>query len=212
MYKVNGKNLAVNRLMVRGKNAEPRLKYLHCGPKGTAVVGPAYVARVSLPEQEKGQPLGTLVYPQDEIDKLKRPAPESSEVISLPEGEPAVDGPRFMVPKVDEQFFEASADMPSFIVNAEMLRKMLTVACEVCEDSDKVTRLRYHPKTNRLRIDTYAQPGDQEFVGVMKCMKYSGSYIGGDVDADAPKVEQKPVQGNLVLKMSAGRKFRGEGE
>jgi hypothetical protein len=47
---------------------------------------------------------------------------------------------------------------------------------------------------------------------VMKCMRYTGNYIAGDVDANAPKVEAKPVQGNLVLKMSAGRKFRGEGE
>jgi hypothetical protein len=212
MYMVNGKNLAVNRLMVRGKNAEPRLKYMHAGPNGTTVVGPAYVARVSLPEQEKGLPLGTLVYSQEVIDGVKRPAPESSEVVTLPPGEPAVDGPRYMVPKMDDQFFPPTDDMPAFVVNGEMLRKMLTVACEVCEDSEKVMRLRYDPKSNRLRIDTYAQPGDQEFVGVMKCMRYTGNYIAGDVDANAPKVEAKPVQGNLVLKMSAGRKFRGEGE
>ena len=211
-YRVNGKNLAVNRLMVRGKNAEPRLKYMHAGPNGTTVVGPAYVARVSLPEQEKGPPLGTLVYSQEAIDGVKRPAPESSEVVTLPPGEPAVDGPRYMVPKMDDQFFPPTDDMPAFVVNGEMLRKMLTVACEVCEDSEKVMRLRYDPKSNRLRIDTYAQPGDQEFVGVMKCMRYTGNYIAGDVDANAPKVEAKPVQGNLVLKMSAGRKFRGEGE
>lgn len=49
-YRVTGKNLAVGRLMVRGKSAEPRLKYLHCGPQGMSVITPTVVARVSLPE------------------------------------------------------------------------------------------------------------------------------------------------------------------
>jgi hypothetical protein len=211
-YKVTGKNFAINRLMPRGTGAEPRLRYMHCGPEGTTVVGPAYVARVSLPDKENCVPLGNLVWPQDAVDGIKRPPPESLEVVNLPPGEPAVDGPRFMIPAMTEQFFDPTEDMPSFVVNADMLRKMLTVASEVCEDSDKACRLRYDPKTNRLRIDSYAQPGDQTFVGVMKCMKYSGGYIAGDIVTDASKVEQKPMQGNLVLKMSAGRKFRGEGE
>lgn len=210
-YRVTGKNLAVGRLMVRGKSAEPRLKYLHCGPQGMSVVTPTVVARVSLPEQE-GLPLGALIYPQTDVDAMKRPAPESPEIVTMPEGEPAVDSARYMVPKIEQCLFEADASMPSFIVNGDTLRKLLTVACEVCDDSEKVMRLRYDKVTNSLRIDTYRQPGGQEFVGVMKCMRYTGGYIPGDVAANAPSPEQKPEQGNLVLKMTSGRKFRGEGE
>lgn len=208
-YRVTGKNLAVGRLMVRGKSAEPRLKYLHCGPQGMSVVTPTVVARVSLPEQG-GLPLGTLIYPQADVDAMKRPAPE--EIVTMPEGEPAVDSARYMVPKIEQCLFEADASMPSFIVNGDTLRKLLTVACEVCDDSEKVMRLRYDKVTNSLRIDTYRHPGDQEFVGVMKCMRYTGGYIPGDVAANAPFLEQKPEQGNLVLRMTSGRKFRGEGE
>src|SRR5258708_14392705 len=89
-YRVNGKNFAVGRLMVRGKDAEKRLKYLHCGPQGMAVVTPTMVARVSLPEKEKGMPLGTLLYPQADIDAIKRPGPESDEIVTLPVGEPEI--------------------------------------------------------------------------------------------------------------------------
>ena len=210
-YRVTGKNLAVGRLMVRGKSAEPRLKYLHCGPQGMSVVTPTVVARVSLPEQG-GLPLGALIYPQADVDAMKRPAPESPEIVTMPEGEPAVDSARYMVPKIEQCLFEADASMPSFIVNGETLKKLLTVACEVCDDSEKVMRLRYDKGTNSLRIDTYRQPGDQEFVGVMKCMRYTGNYIPGEPATTAPQVEQAPVQGNLVLKMTTGRKFRGEGE
>lgn len=211
-YRVSGKNLALGRLMVRGKDAEPRLKYLHCGPKGMSVVTNNIVARVSLPEQEKGLPLGTLVYPQSAFDEIKRPAPESDEIVTMPAGEPAVDSPRFMVPRIDEAIWEPTADQPAFLVNGDMLRKMLTVACEVCDDADKTMRLRFDKTSNTIRLDTYRQPGEQEFVGVMKCMTYSGNYIPGTPDSKTPVVESKPVQGNLVLKLSAGRKFRGEGE
>jgi hypothetical protein len=114
-YHVTGKNLALGRLMVRGKNAEPRLKYLHCGPQGMSVITPTVVARVSLPDApNNAQPtIGPIIYSQADVDAMKRPAPESPEI-----------------------------------------------ACEVCNDSEKVMRLRYDKGTNALRIDTYRQPGE----------------------------------------------------
>jgi len=216
-YQVNGKCLAVGRLMVRGKDAEHRLKYLHCGPQGLTVVTPNIVARVSLPEQERlpGQerlPLGTLLYPQGAIDALKRPAPESKEIVQLPEGEPAVTGPYFLVPQIDKMFPSPQEQTYQFTVNGDLLRKLLTVACEVTNDSEKTMRLRFCKETNSLRIDTYRQPGEQEFVGVIKGMKYIGNFIPGDLQKDTSVVESKPVQGNIVLKPSTGRRFRGENE
>lgn len=210
-YKVNGKNLAVGRLMVRGQDADKRLKYLHCGPQGMAVVTPSVVARVSLPEQDR-PPLGTLLYPQDAIDALKRPAPESKDIIQLPAGEPAVTGPHFLVPQIDKLFPSPQEQTFAMTINGDLLRKLLTVACEVCNDSEKTMRLRFCQGTNSLRIDTYRQPGEQEFVGVIKGIKYDGHYIPGEPVANAPIVEQKPVQGNLMLKPSTGRRFRGENE
>jgi len=215
-YKVNGKNLAIGRLMVRGKDpkkAPARLKYLACGPKGTTVVTPSIVARVSLPEAEQGRPLGSLLYTQEELDAIPRPAPESSETVQLPEGQPCVDGPNFMVPKMDSMFFTPTEDMPSFIVNADMLRKLLTVASEVCNDSEKVTRIRFDKTSNSIRLDVYRVPGEQEFTAVMKCMKCGSSNLPGfAVDAPAPLTDEKAVQGSLTLKVESGRKFRGEGE
>ena len=211
-YRVNGKCLAVGRLMVRGKDADRRLKYLHCGSQGMTVVTQEVVARVSLPEQEKGLPLGTLLYSQEKIDSIKRPAPESNEVVQLPEGEPAVTGPHYLVPQIDKCFPSPQEQTYAMTVNGDLLRKLLTVACEVCKDSDKTMRLRFCKETNSLRIDTYRQPGEQEFVGVIKGMKYTGNYIPGDASNDVPVVEQKPIQGNIVLSPSTGRKFRGENE
>src|SRR5258708_28150298 len=151
-----------------------------------AVVTPTMVARVSLPEKEKGMPLGTLLCPQADIDAIKRPGPESDEIVTLPVGEPAVTGPHYLVPKVDECFPTPDMQTHEFTVNGDLLRKLLTVACEVCDDSDKTMRLRFCQASNSLRIDTYRQPGQQEFVGVIKGMNYKGKYIPGDQDADAP--------------------------
>src|SRR5208282_969531 len=206
-YRVNGKCLAVGRLMVRGKDADRRLKYLHCGSQGMTVVTQEVVARVSLPEHEKGMPLGTLLYSQEKIDSLKRPAPESNEVVQLPEGEPAVTGPHYLVPQIDKCFPSPQEQTYSFTVNGDLLRKLLTVACEVTNDNEKTMRLRFCPASNSLRIDTYRWPGEQEFVGVIKGMRYDGSFIPGDVQKDAPVVEYKPVQGNLMLMPSTGRSF-----
>jgi hypothetical protein len=210
-YRVNGKCLAVARLMVRGKNADKRLKYLHCGSQGMTVVTPQVIARVSLPEQEKGLPLGTLIYPQKTIDALNRPAPESNDIVQLPKGEPAVTGPNYLVPSIDKCFPGPQEQTFAMTVNGDLLRKLLTVACEVCNDSDKTMRLRFCQSSNSLRVDTYRQPGEQEFVGVLKGMRYEGNFIPGE-SGGSPVIEQKPIQGNIVLKPSQGRRFRGENE
>jgi hypothetical protein len=218
VYRVNSKNLALKRLMPRGPNAEPRLKYLHVSAAGTTIVAPDYVARVSLPLEARHGLAPDTIYSQDDIDEVKPPKPEGlvERLVDLPEGEPAIDSPRHMVPNIEAQFFEPEQGMPDVIINGDKLRKMLTVACEVCEDSGKAMRIRFDMKTNRLRIDTYALPEDQSFVGVMKGMRFTGSFIGGEVSDKSTKSNLRPAsgfqQGHLVLKRSVGRKFRGEGE
>lgn len=212
MYRVNGRNLAVTRLMARGKNADKRLKYVHVGPKGTSVVTPNVVARVSLPENSGLAPTAiAAIIPQGEIDKI-RIAPESADFVELPEGLPAVTQPNYLVPQIDKCFPVPEHQTAQFTCNADLLRKLLVVACEVSKDSDKTVRLRICGDFNTLRIDTYRQPGDQEFCGVLKGIDYDGDYIPGEVQGDVPKPEKKPVQKAMKLNVSTGRRFRGVGE
>jgi hypothetical protein len=212
MSLVNGKNLAVGRLMPRGKDSDiQRLKYIHVGPKGTTVVGPVVVARVSLPTESVGVETSRII-PQDAFDALDRPAPESDRLIDLPQGLPAVTGPHYLVPQIDRCFPDPQDISATFTCNGELLRKLLTVACEVCKDGDKTVRLRISESMNSMRIDAYRQPGDQEFCGVIKAMEYDGSYIPGELPTGMPKVEKKPQQSGLSLKTATGRRFRGDGE
>jgi len=209
-YHVNGKNLSVARLMVRGK-ADKRMKYLHVGPKGVSVVTPIVVARVSLPGAESyHQPFGSAVIPQDQIDKLPRLVPENEEFVTeLPEGEAAITGPNFLVPQIDKCIPEPGFVTATFTCNGDLLRKLLTVACEVSKDSEKTLRLRIcGGDMNTLRIDNYRQPGDQEFVGVLKGIDYDGDYIPGELPSGTPKIEKKPEQTGMLLKVSTGRKFK----
>ncbi len=213
-YRVNGKNLAVGRLMVRGKDAEKRMKYIHVSPRGTSVVTPHLAARVSLPDGNAS--FGTnVVIPQAQIDKVKT-NPFLPDVVDLPEGEPAMTGPHYVVPQFDNMFPEADDQVSSFTCNGDLLRKMLTVACEVSEDSNKTVRLRIckdsTSETGKLRVDIYRQPGKQEFVGVIKETKYNGRYIPGEKVDGKSVVEEKPQQAAMMLKVATGRKFRGAGE
>lgn len=212
-YRVNGKNLAVGRLMVRGKTADKRMKYIHVSPKGTSVISPLTVARVSLPDACAPTLTPAVIIPQEQIDKL-RPllTPESEDTIELPEGLPAVTQRDYLVPQIDKCFPAPEHQTAVFTCNGDLLRKLLTVACEVSKDSDKTIRLRICEEYNTLRIDTYRQPGDQEFCGVLRGMEYAGDYIPGEPPADAPKVEKKPQQKVMSLKVSVGRRFRGAGE
>ncbi len=211
MYTVNGKCLSVARLIPRGKDAENRLKYLHVNSKGVTAVSPEVVARVSLPEGVK-QPQQSVIYPQAALGNIDRPAPESDELVTLTGDQPAFTGPHYLVPMVDKCFPEPVDTTATFTCNGELLRKMLTVACEVCNDSNKTLRLRICDNGKALRIDTYRQPGEQEFCGVIKPMEYDGDYIPGEIPSGVKKVEKKPQQTGLLLKTSAGRKIRGEGE
>lgn len=210
-YQVNGRNLSVGRLMPRGKDAEKRLKYLHVSPKGTTAVTDVIVARVSLPSGVVAPSVPEII-PQDKYDKLDRPAPESETLIELPKGEPAVTGPHYLVPNIDKTFPEPTEVDVSFTCNGDLLRQLLVVACEVTRDSDKTLRLRVCKGENALRIDTYRQPGDQEFVGVIKGLDYEGEYIPGEIPTGVTKPEKKPQQTGLMLKASTGRRFRGDGE
>lgn len=209
-YRVNGKNLAVGRLMVRGKLADKRMKYIHVSAKGTTVITPHIVARVSLPEPPAFNELPVII-PQGEVDKVRTP-PESEALVELPKGLPAVSQPEYLVPQIDKCFPSPEHQTATFTCNADLLRKLLTVACEVSKDSDKTVRLRICSDFNTLRIDTYRQPDDQEFCGVLKGIDYEGDYIPGELPSDAPKVEKKPTQRALGLKVNVGRRFRGVGE
>jgi hypothetical protein len=191
--------------MVRGKNADKRLKYIHVGPKGTTVITPLVVARVSLPDGLR--PVVPVVIPQSQIDALPRVTPESGELITLPEGEDAVTGPHFIVPQIEKCLPEPQDTIKTFTCNGDLLRKLLTVACEVSKDSDKTVRLRIC-QGGTLRIDNYRQPGDQEFVGVLKGIEYDGEYIPGEMPSGATKPEKPPQQGAMRLKVSTGRRFR----
>lgn len=218
-YRVNGKNLALGRLMVRGKTADKRLKYIHVGQKGTTVITPNLVARVSLPDNSLALPPAMLpaIIPQSDIDKLRGcpgVTPENETVtVEMPKGLPAVTQPEYLVPQVDKCFPAPEHQTATFTCNADLLRKLLTVACEVSKDGDKTVRLRICSDFNTLRIDTYRQPEDQEFCGVLKGIDYDGDYIPGEPPTDAPhKIEKKPMQKALGLKTTVGRRFRGEGE
>lgn len=209
-YQVNGKNLSVGRLMVRGKDADKRLKYIHVGPKGTTAVTPGMVARVSLPVGNTASV--PEIIPQALFDEIDRVPPGSEQMIELPKGEPAATGPHYLVPAIDKTFPEPTDIDVSFTCNGDMLRKLLTVACEVTNDADKTLRLRISKSQNALRVDTYRQPGDQEFIGVLKGIDYDGDFIPGEIPTGVVKPEKKPQQSGLALKSTTGRKFRGDGE
>jgi hypothetical protein len=206
-YTVNGKNLAVGRLMPRGKDADSRLKHIVVSKDGTTVFHPQGIARVSLPAGV-AQPAIPVLVPQAEVDKWNI---KTDERIDIPDEvtEPGVTSPDYLVPNVKSIIPDPSLQYATFTVNGEILLKMLKIACEVCEDSEKAMRLRIYPHEGKMRIDTYRQPGQQEFVGVICELEYSGDYIPGDRPTGAPPVpEKKPVPKGIALKTETGRKFR----
>lgn len=204
-YKINGKNMTIARLMPKGQNADPRLKYMHASPKGTTVISSSVIARVSLPTPQTGS--GTL-WPQDKVEQMLKQhgGQEMDLVTEHDEMEPAVTGPNYLVPKIDDILPAPGDQKASFTCNAELLIKVLKAACEVTDDSNNSVRLRFCG--DRLRIDTWRMPGQQEFVAVVKEIEYDGDNIPGDIISGEPKVEKKPQQGGLALKANAGRKFR----
>ena len=224
-YQVNGKNLSVCRLMPKARYGSQemtdkmrRLRYLHVGPQGTSVVTNMLVARVSLPEASKGHKHSHLV-PADALAGVERPAPESTTLVDLPDGPPAVTGPQYVVPDIDKAFPSSDRQIAQFTCNADVLRTLLTIACDVSEDADKTVTLRICDtdgkkpwKGRTLRIDSYHQPEDQSFCALMKEIEYDGSYIAGEPVPTTSPVEKKPQQAGVVMQVNEGRRFRGEGE
>jgi hypothetical protein len=223
-YQVNGKSLSVLRLMAKAKYPSPemteklrRLRYMHVGPEGTSVVTNALAARVSLPDVAKGHQHSVII-PHDDIAKIERPAPESATLVELPDGKPDITGPQWVIPDWKKVFPGPERQVAKFTCNGDALRALLTSACEVCEDADKTITLRLcdsvgkDGRTRTLRIDTYTQPGDQSFCGMLKEMEYDGNYIPGEPTTDSPKAEVKPQQAGVVMNVVEGRRFRGEGE
>lgn len=211
MYRINGKNLSIARLIPRGKDSDSaRMQYMHASSKGTAIIAPTVVARVSLPPQGPDMDDTPTIWPTEKVDELL--AAKGSDVskdILVEPGRPAVTGADYMVPKLDPVFPDAQEQSASFTVNAELLLKVLKAACEVTTDAEKAVRLRFCPGRNVLRVDTYRQPGEQEFVAVIQELEYCGENIPGDKPSDAPPVENKPKPAKLgELKVNAGRKFR----
>jgi hypothetical protein len=150
------------------------------------------------------------VIPQEAIDKMGRLAPESPVTVEMPAGEPAITGPHFLVPQIDKMLPGPEFQVAAITVNGDLLRKLLTTACEVSNDSDYTVRLRIMNTgdTPMLRLDNYRQPGDQEFVAALKAIDYDGDYIPGEQPSGIKKVEKKPMQAGAVLKVSTGRRFK----
>jgi hypothetical protein len=213
-YKINAKNLAVTRLMPRGPKTDKRLKYMHTGPKGTTCLTPSYLVRVSLPFGEI-QPRFPVLYTQGQVDALTSSCWQGS-TFDMGDGRPAANGPEYTVPKIDDVIPDPAEQVATFTCNGEILLKMLKIANDVCEDSNKPVRLRLYGRVNpddptqvgELRIDTYRQPDAQEFLGVMKGMEYYGNLIPGDKPSDAPVKEEPPKQMTETLRVSTGRRFR----
>lgn len=206
-FTVNGKNLEVGRFMVRGKDADSRLKFLHFSKDGVTSFNPHGIMRVSMPAGE-AQPALPVIVPQAEVDKWKL-KPEEKMSVPQDQTEPGVTSPDYLVPNAKTIIPDPETQEMTVCVNGEMLLKMLKTACAVCEDSEKTLKLRYFPKEGKLRIDTYAMPGQQQFCGVLMELDYPGDYVPGDKTGDGPvKVEQAPVQKELALLTEEGRKFR----
>lgn len=206
-FTINSKNLAVGRLMPRGKDADSRLKHLLVSKDGVTAFHPQGMMRVSMPAGV-AQPAVPVLIPQSAVDDIDV---KSGTQYDVPEDTtvPGVTGPDYLVPNVRQIIPEPNQQAATITVNGELLLKMLKAACEVCEDSEKAMRLRYYPNESKLRIDTYRQPGQQEFVGVLCELEYSGDYIPGDKNSDTPKVEAKPKPSKgLSLRTDTGRKFR----
>lgn len=209
-YKLTNKNLAVTRLMPRGPKADKRLKYMHVSPQGTVCLTPSYLVRVSLPNVP--QPRLPVLHMQKQIDDggWINHGTQHGEPFDMGEGRPATNGPEHIVPRIDDAIPVPEDQTATFTCNAETLLKMLKIVNEVSEDSEKPIRLRLYGGENatELRIDSYRQPGKQEFLGVLKCMEYYGSLIPGDKPSDMPVKEEPPKQMVETLKVSTGRRFR----
>jgi hypothetical protein len=206
-FTVNGKNLEVGRFMVRGKDEDSRLKFLHFSKDGVTAFNPHGIMRVSMPAGE-AQPGVPVIVPQADVDKwhLK---PDEKMTVPKEVTEPGVTSPDYLVPNVKSIIPDPETQEFSVTVNGEMLLKMLKTACAVCEDSEKTLKLRYFPKEGKVRIDTYAMPGQQQFLGVLMELDYPGGYVPGDKTGDGPPVIEKPAQQKeLALLTEEGRKFR----
>lgn len=213
-YKINSKNLAVTRMMPRGPKADLRLKYMHTGPKGTTCLTSAYLVRVSLPEATD-QPKFPVTYSQQQIDALHGHYWQGG-TFDMGDGRPAVTNPEQLVPRIDDAIPDPADQVATFTCNGAILLKMLKVANEVCDDSEKPLRLRLFGKCDpddptraaELRIDAYRQEGKQEFLGVLKGMEYYGALIPGDKPSGASVKEEPPKQIKQTLRVSTGRRFR----
>ena len=206
-FTINGKNLAVGRLMPRGKDADSRLKHVVVNKDGMTAFHPQGIVRVSLPVGI-AQPGIPVLIPQSEVDKWRL---KGDERMDIPEEvtEPGVTSPDYLVPNAKSIIPDPNQQYATMTVNAELLLKMLKVAVEVCEDGEKTIKLRLYPAEGKLRIDAYRQPGQQEFVGVLCELDYSGDYVPGDKGSDTPKVaEKKPAPKGIALRTDSGRKFR----
>ena len=203
-YKLNAKNLVVARMIGRGKTANKRLKYLHVSRKGTTAITPCWMCRVSLPFKEN-QPLEAMIYPQRVIDSLK---PIGDIPMLMPAGISATTTPEYIVPNIESLIPAPSEQTMSFTVNGETLARMLKVANKVNTSELKSIRIRYCPDRGVIRLDTFRKPGEQEFVGVIHGIEYSGTDIPGDAAGEKipSSVSKQTV---AALKISHGRKFRG---
>jgi hypothetical protein len=197
MYKLNSKNLAVKKLLPKGKDS-PRLKYIHASPKGTAVIQPSYLCRVSLPEHD--QLLG---------DPIHISGPSYIQPVGKEDWIEGKTSPEYLVPNIEMLIPNPNEQVFTITLDGDILERLLKVANEVNEEPLNTLRLRWCPDRGMLRIDTYAEKGEQTFLGLMRTINYSG-HIPGDVIKGHAKPKEKPVQLLTTLKSSEGRRFRSE--
>ena len=204
-FRINKKNLRVTKILPPkdhpGQNM--RLRYMRVDPKGTACVTNEMIARVSLPEASSSP---ATILSEAELSAINLRS-ENDDIPYIDSNRPAQTGPHFVCPNLDQAIPDVNENHVSIVVNGAFLRKLVELANSVSEDSERLCAVRIYPDKGVLRIDNYREPGQQEFLGVLRDYSYHGNKIPGGKDATKPVVEVRKQRG-LLLKSSTGRKFR----
>jgi hypothetical protein len=202
-FVLNEKCLAVKSFMPRGRGANNRLKYLAVSKQGVTAFHPQGIMRVSLPPDSPA-PKRSMLIPQRVADKIDR-----SCTVRAEETVPAHTTPDYLVPEINSIIPDPDDQTATITVNGELLLKMLKAAVEVSEDPEKTIRIRHFPNEAKIRIDTYREPGQQEFIGVLCELEYYGDLIPGDKNEGISMQKAgRPTPTSLTLRTDTGRKFR----
>jgi hypothetical protein len=144
-----------------------------------------------------------MLIPQRVADKIDR-----SCTVRAEETVPAHTTPDYLVPEINSIIPDPDDQTATITVNGELLLKMLKAAVEVSEDPEKTIRIRHFPNEAKIRIDTYREPGQQEFIGVLCELEYYGDLIPGDRTGSIKPFAARPKAKGLLMRTDTGRKFR----